>query len=362
VASLPARLVVVFAALVLLLTRRAQPFGLTTGPLVAFWFIYTARLLWDTVIVGVPGADEALFYFTVTCMIPALAMLRWQPQWYEERWLAKSVFVWGSAVCVMALAITSFGLAGDRSLLEITGRLAFDAINPITYGHVAVTTVLAAVCLWLYRPSPIPRPLLLVGALVALYVLQSTASRGPALALVIGLLMVGVFRRRARPLVILFVLLATVLVIYSSGALEDRVVGVEDDPSTLERLLVQANAIEQFLANPLTGSAYIETSLMIYPHNPLIEAAMATGVVGLLTFVAICLAVLIGIWRMLQKGYLLLPLIAMQYLVASMLSGALYLSTSMWLSMAVVLVFNRSATRLRMADRRPPLASHLQPS
>jgi O-antigen ligase len=360
VASLPTRLLVALSALVLLTTRRAQPGSVPTALLKTFWFIYALRLLWDTIVGGVPGADEALFYFTVTCMLPALAMLRLRPQWFNERSLAQPLFVLGLVVCIAALAITTLGLADDRSLYEHTSRLAFDAVNPITYGHVAVSTVLAAVCLSLYRPARTPRVLLLIGALIALYTLQLTGSRGPALALVLGLVMAGIFRRRVRPMVMLFALLSVVH-FYSGGVLEDRVVGVEDDPSTLERLVVQANAIEQFLAAPLTGSAYIETTLMIYPHNPFIEAAMATGIVGLLLFGAVNLAVLLGIWRMLREGHLLLPLIAMQYLVAAMLSGALYLSTSLWLSVALVLVFSRPAPRRRQPVHGPVLTPGLQP-
>jgi O-antigen ligase len=272
-------------------------------------------------------------------------------EWFRERELARLLFILGALVGGTALLIALSGVSTSRSLWEVTGRLSFDAVNPITYGHVAVTTLLSAVCLWLYRPSAVGRGWLLAGSLISLFVLQQTGSRGPALALVLGLVLVGLYRRRARVLVTLIITLGSAMMILTgSGALDARTRSVEDDPSTLERILVQANALEQFLANPLTGSAYIETTLMMYPHNVFIEAAMATGIVGLLLFVGVSAAVLGCIWRMLREGRLLLPLIAMQYLVASMLSGALYLSNSLWLSMAVVLIYNRPKRYKRNLD------------
>lgn len=353
VASMPARLLATGAAIALLLSRAARPVSPARLMLFLFWAIYLVRLVWDTAVARVEGADEALFFFTVTCFLPALAILRSRPEWFKERELAKPLFILGTVAGGTALLIGVTGLARDRSLWEVTGRLAFDAVNPITYGHAAVTALLAAICLWLYRPSPIGRGWLLAGSLLSLLVLQQTGSRGPALALVIGLLLIGIYRRRARPLVALFIAVgAAILALTGGGALEERVGGVEDDPSTLERLLVQANAIEQFLSNPLTGNAYIETGLMIYPHNPFIEAAMATGLPGLLTFTAAFVMALLGIWRMLRGGRLLLPLIAVQYLVGAMLSGALYLSTPFWLAIALVFVFDRPAKR-RPRPRRP---------
>ena len=76
------------------------------------------------------------------------------------------------------------------------------------------------------------------------------------------------------------------------GELWRRFSTIEEDVSALDRLLLQGNAISQYLDRPILGSAFVELRLLTYPHNLFIETAMALGVVGLVVLVAM----LAGLW------------------------------------------------------------------
>lgn len=340
-ASIPVRLLVALASALMLATAprlRLSPIGVT---LWAFWLIYLARLLWDWLVVSIPGADEALLFFTVTCLLPAAALLRYQPHASDEPALARLMLLCGLSTCLLALTITLADLAPGRSLFAETERLSFDTVNPITYGHVAASTVIAAISTLLRRDRRGTSWISVMAILAAAATLQLSASRGPALALAVCLIAVGIFHSRLRWGVFLIAALTVFLVVNAGTGLEDRFRNVEDDPSTLERILVQSNAIAQFLDHPLTGSAYIEKELEIYPHNPIIESAMATGVVGLSLFTIVATAVLWKAIRQLRRGFILLPLLALQYLIGSMLSGALYASTQMWITFALMIAMTQ---------------------
>ena len=152
---------------------------------------------------------------------------------------------------------------------------------------------------------------------------------------------------------------ATVLSTGGESELFVRFTDIEEDDSSIQRLLLQANAITQFLGSPLLGSAFTELEFLEYPHNLFIETGMALGVVGL--FVMFMLIYLAGVQfvRSLRAGKVLVPLLLLQYFVAIQFSGSLWGSTSFWALMAVVLGLQaarapqRSARAPRMQPRPP---------
>lgn len=356
VASVPVRLAVIFLSLSLLLTvRRSEPllFSILRIPmtplrvgLMLFWLVYIVRLVWDWQVAQMPDAGFALMFLCIVGLPPALALLGVPPGDWDANAIAKITFFAGAATCAIAVAATLLELGGERSLTQETGRLAFDTINSISLGHVAVTTLLAGLVGW---SDGVPRRLIGlaavgVGSVAALVCLQWAASKGPIVAFAVCLLALGVFNSRFRWLLVIMLLGVAVLPFLTvDGGLAQRLITVEEDLSTIDRWTLLSNAVTQFLESPIFGSAFVETEMQTYPHNPLVEAAMATGLFGVFLYALIFFSCGLRLLGMLMSNRsTLLALVALQYLVGEQLSGSLYASSGFWLIIAMIISMTSS--------------------
>lgn len=368
-ASIPFRIGVVVLSAILL--AFGPPIGtwMRRSPWLAlFALLYLLRLLWDVGAADVPGAGTALTYFTVAVLIPVAALGLVATQLREQQ-AAHALALLGGLACLMALVMHFWGLGLDRSLTEATQRLSFEAVNPITLGHVAVTSIIAVLALARARATLLRTLLLPAVVLVALACLVLAASRGPFLALVICfsayLLSIGGWRKK--------VVLAGAGLLIGIAALSGtdehfqsllRLADLEEDESFQQRLALQTDAVAQFLSSPLFGSAFIELESLDYPHNLFIEAAMALGVIGLLATCALVWLAAVQFIRRMRAGEILVPLLLMQYFIAIQFSGSLWGSTSFWAIMAVALGAPRPrlprwAGHRKRKDPRPLLTGAL---
>ena len=364
-ASIPFRLGVLTLSAVLLWTRRRLVRACVRNSpwLIAFTLIYLLRLLWDAGVASIPGASEALVFYTITVLLPGAALILVAGQLREDH-AAQTIALMGGLVCAMAVTMYVMDWGIDRSLAEQTRRLSFEAVNPITLGHTAVTTIIASLTLARRRIHGVR--LLLVPCLVgiSLVCLVLAASRGPLLTLgVCGLvfgLSIGAARMKILALSIgLLTIAAAIVAMGDDSPLLMRFSNLEEDDSSLQRLLLQSNAITQFLGKPLLGSAFTELEFLEYPHNLFIETAMALGVVGLLTMTILIFQAGTQFVRRLRVGETLTPLLLLQYFLAIQFSGSLWGAASFWALMAVTLgdKIHNKPRRLRrsifLAKQRP---------
>ena len=341
-ASVPVRASVL--VLSLLLISRLNESALRPAPyrvIILFWLLYLLRLLWDLFVAQVPVAGEFLFNFLFFSVLPTLGLMH--AQQLDERRLASLLLRMGCATCIVAVLANYSDLASARSYTEIAeGRLFLETVNPITFGHAGVTTLLAAFVLVRLRPAWSTWLFVTAGAALGLVTIQMAASRGPLISLFVCIVALGLVKRRYRWMLLpVFAAAAAVLgglVGESDSLLVSRVAGSTLTENAEVRIVLQANAIQQFLDGPLLGSAIVEREFQDYPHNPLIEAAMAMGVLGLGLFLVISWNILAGILRHLRSGSMLVPLLALQAFSAAQFSGALASSSVMWMLMAVVVL------------------------
>lgn len=328
--------------------------------LMAFTLLYLLRLLWDFGVAGVPGAGEAFVFYCIAVLVPAAPLGLTAGQLREEQ-AAQAIALTGGLVCVMAVSMYFMEWGMDRSLTEQTRRLSFEAVNPITLGHVAVTTIIAALAILHRGPRGLQRALAPVLMVVALTCLVLAASRAPLLVLgVCGLTYaVSAGSWRTRLVLLGSALLIGLAAFISTGGESElfvRFADIEEDDSSIQRLLLQANAITQFLGNPLLGSAFTELEFLEYPHNLFIETGMALGVVGLVVMLMLIYLAGVQFVRSLRAGKVLVPLLLLQYFLAIQFSGSLWGSTSFWALMAVVL-----GLQAARAPQRPACAPRMQP-
>lgn len=297
-----------------------------------FWWLYLFRLIVDLGTGRFDQVDEALLFFLATVVIPGLAAMI-SAEGYDERLTARMLFVLGAAVSAGSVLLNAFG-SGEAALTEVTGRLSFNVLNPITLGHVAVTTMVAALALWKAPGLPGGRIALAAGVAVAGVCLVLAASRGPVLALMVVLISYSVLRGRWGRIFagVLAVFLVAPMILATQGVeIVERFTNIASDLSARERLIIQGNALDQGLASPVWGSAYTELMSGQYPHNLIIESFMAMGAVGLVLFLLISAKAGLQAALRLRAGELLLPLLLVQYFIAAMFSGSIWGSAGLWL-------------------------------
>jgi hypothetical protein len=330
--------------------------------LMVFLLLYLARLIWDWAIADVHGAAEASIFFLLTVLLPCAALALAAPAMREIPAALLLVAI-GGTVCAGAVLMQLLGLGVDQSLTEQTGRLSFEAVNPITLGHVATITLIASLCLTRHRPGALEMSWVIVAALAAGACLLLSASRGPALAFALCMLVFVLVTGRWRWIMLITLLLVSAVLI-EGGELWLRFAGIAEDESTSERLLLQGNAISQFLAHPLFGSAFVDPELLTYPHNLFIETAMALGVVGLGILMLVLARACLRAIKQMRHGNILVPLLFVQYLFAAQLSGAIYGNAGLWMitALLVSLASYVSPTPAHAQTRPPPPGNSARPT
>lgn len=293
-----------------------------------FFSLYFVRLYYDAFIDPLQGADFAFTFYVGVVLTPCLAMAV-AIDGYDEAKFALSTFWVGSVACVSIALLDAAGWGVGR--LEDTGRLSFDALNPITVGFTGLFTLLAIIALWRQRPKLIP--VFLIGGAFAIYSIIESASRGPAAAGAFAIAVLALARRKF--LLFALLLAAGAYLVYSAddGSLEllNRFEGVGTDVSSAERLFLMEIAIREALANPIFGHAYAETVTFNSPHNLLIESGLAIGLLGVAIMAVIYFQVVRRGWLLAKAEHEFLAGLLCCAFVDANLSASLWASLDFWI-------------------------------
>ena len=112
--TLPFRVFVVVLALAALwIGARRTSLSAPDRWLIAFWLVYSCRLIWDTYFEYVDGAEHALLAFVVTVLIPAIALALISRTWVE-RSAALCLMAVGVLVCLIALWLNTRDMVACR--------------------------------------------------------------------------------------------------------------------------------------------------------------------------------------------------------------------------------------------------------
>lgn len=360
VASVPVRVLVLMLSISLILrTPRAVWASTGTWLIFLFWAIYLVRLMWDWWFVGIPVASEFMLNLIVFSIPTAIAFM--QAPVIDERKLSVQLLTLGMVTCLLAIIAYYTDLAAGRSTTEMAeGRLFLETVNPITFGHVGVTTLLGALSMTRYCTRKIEWLLLGSVAILGCVVIQLSGSRGPLLSLVVCIVAAVFFRKQYRWVLLPLLMFASLfmlgnLSIESESLLVSRVNSSVSTDNQEIRVQMMAGALQQFYDSPWVGSAIIEQQFDDYPHNMFIEAAMAVGLAGLLLLIFISLRAVRRVFRALRQGNLLVPLLALQMLTAAQVSGSISQSASMWMFLAL---FAGAAVRQRRHVQPSGLVTH----
>jgi hypothetical protein len=167
-----------------LILQKRISIGLFGVAYVAFWLMYSARILFETTqrpeTLGRPDYEYYLYPFFITLIPSLFCYCRYS---IGEALIAGKLLLALLIVDALVINVTYFTV----SVVTITEseriQFALETINPITIGHLGLTLVLLSVALF-SRVASSYRISLGVGAALGFWLLIASASRGAMLSFV----------------------------------------------------------------------------------------------------------------------------------------------------------------------------------
>lgn len=346
--------VIILSIFLLVYAIRRSAIRYTNILLPFFFLVYIARLSYDWLVAENPNAYSALEYFIAIVFIPCIAIWYSFRRPFDDFKLAKSLIVAGFIFIGLYHLNNYLGLSFNLTSVDDNQRMALGTIGPIALGHASVTVILVSIFLLVKRVKFHHKIALLILILASSMVLLEVSSRGPMVALfVAGLWFLASKSDRFiyfGPLVIV----AASFISLENFAIQ-RVFALVDfsselDFSALQRLEIQALAIQDFLNNIFVGKHFLDPALDSgkYPHNIVIESGMALGLVGLIPLLVL---IVLGFYYTIKRVNKLNPLLSLlfvQYFINSQLSGNLWGGDKFFLLVGLVLIVYKSSKNARV--------------
>lgn len=314
---------------------------------ITFWVIYLFRVVYDLYYVGIratvfPDTSDYLLNAVGVCLLPAVA-IRYADN-IDYQWVLKWFFILLFIALLISLVLNlSTPLTEEASSKgQYSGS---SAMNTISYGHYGVTFALLS--MFLFNKSVVLYKKLFYVAcfFFGLFIMYLAGSRSPLVALLVCLLFFQVNNTGLFKGLFVISLLTVPLIIFSDQIIEflsgfggsfiNRVLSTVNSGNSSGRDVLYAEAYEQFLNSPILGNAFVLQGGVgsgFYPHNMILEAFMATGVIGGIIF-------LIWIFQCLQTSYKLIAasnqnawagVLFLQYLIYAMFSQAIFSNAGFW--------------------------------
>lgn len=205
------------------------------------------------------------------------------------------------------------------------------------------------------RSGHFSRAISILAMVVGVVVLVKSDSRGPLVALVVAILFYIASLRISKSYIVVILALAAAIFVLQLGVVDDRIldsIGLnrvtasfsdELDISARQRQVSFFSAFGEFLDSPIFGNSLEEQTTLFYPHNVIVEALMATGIVGGVPFIILLVRVLLQARKLFRyedaNGWV--GLIFVQYLVGAQFSGSLYTSYTMWAALSMTSLLYR---------------------
>lgn len=350
-----------FRALVIALSGTMLIWSLSRGRyridfLIALFFsLYSIRLLYDFGYTIFPDIDIALPFFMAVVLIPTLA-LGGVRDWYDEATflrLSLVIGVLGGLLVALVLATTVTIVILPQDYVD---RAKLEFLNPISIGYHGLFVAMAGVILLAKHPQKLWLLPSIAGIALGGYLLVVSGSRGPFVALLLGLVLTGAANRRANAAYVVAGLVVAGVVAYV-GLPEGVVTRFRDigDTSTLQRVEAIQFSFDAMIDNPIFGYAYIEPITGIYPHNLLVEAGLALGLIGAALMGWMQLSLLTNAWRHAQQGEWAAPFLAAAMFANAWISGAIWGSALFFMLLWTL----RETPVLRQVDHGRPVPAKL---
>jgi O-antigen ligase len=249
-----------------------------------------------------------------------------------------------------------------------------DILNSVSYGHMGVTAIILGLFVLLQIGRVKRAWYLRVGAAATVclgaFSILAASSRGALVAGIVVVPLIGYLGLRCGSRFITVAMCIVLAVVFSVSATYFSRNGLK-----LDRLLASAAAYDttsdsvnirhsmirdawlEYMDHPWLGSSIVERNALIYPHNALVEAFMATGTFGGSAFALLILAAIYRAMRFIRRDPAMawIPVCFLQQLIGAMFSGGLYGNVPLWGMMAIMLGADLPRTQpLRFSAKQLP--------
>jgi O-antigen ligase len=338
---------------------------------VFFWTAYSLRFIVDAAFLQVPlgtaPSEMALSLFAI-CLPTFLVLYQIRNIELYRKALPWSMLALG--VCCLASMLRT----RTSQDVALHGRYqGNDILNSVSYGHMGVTAIILGLFVLLQIGRVKRAWYLRVGAAgtvcLGAFSILAASSRGALVAGILVILLIGYLGIRcgsrfvtvAMCIVLAFVLSVTATYFSRNGLKLGRLLASaaaydtsSDSVNTRHNMI--RDAWREYMEHPWLGSSIVERNALIYPHNAMVEAFMATGTFGGAAFTILVLAAAYRSMRFIGRDPAMawVPVCFFQQLIGAMFSGGLYGNVLLWGMMAIVLGADLPPTRPLLPARQYP--------
>jgi O-Antigen ligase len=315
-----------------------------------FWILYVVRITLDHFLNPAALKVELVEYYSFAVgvtLVPSVAVAACRVG-QENHGVTGKLLLLAVAALILNLYLVFSGGMGANLSVE-TLRIETETLNPISIGHLGVTVFIVALWRRNQKSAGVAGFLeFAVSMAIAAASIVASGSRGPVLALVIVLVIyLAVLARHALSRWLMLVALVPIMAAIeyyeelqslfiferlSGGAFRDQ-----------QRSVLITEAINEIQKNPILGAG-IEP-LATYPHNLFIESFLFFGFFsGLLFFLLVLWALACARSISVRNpSRFWVALLFAQSLIGALFSGALYFSSTLWMTMALTVSLARSS-------------------
>lgn len=322
--------------------------------ILSFFVLYGARLIYDFGDARFAYIDVHSQFFLATAVIPTLAMAG-GGRWYSENECLKWIIFVGfiGSVLIVYNNLTSNADAILREARE--GRAWLTFLNPIAIGYQGIFVGAASAIYFFRYATGAARYFCIATFLISVYLVVISGSRGPIVALAFALVITSGANQRARISTVLMGCLAvvTIGIFGAPEIIADRFSAVGTDQSSSDRIYYLQEAMGQALDSPLVGVAYIEPITGEYPHNLLVEAVLALGIIGFSIMLLMQISVIASSWKLARSGEWWLPFSACAMLTNAWISGSIWGSGLFFILLWLLREKTRRVVEIEIAAPQP---------
>ncbi len=319
---------------------KANGRNIAIGLIILFWVMYFIRLSYDSLfnadIIVTPLSTYWLFGLGV-CFIPMLAFRAVIN--YKTGVMALTI---SYILCVIVNILGLFQNIGNTDEFSEVRAQGNDFLNPISYGLVGgALAILSLVLFMRNRKAGLSAILFLLPLPLGLWTLVISLSRGPIIDFLVMLILLfynslkSAYSKILSLIAVTFLLISLVisfdLPVFNNITKVLQSTGGSSNESDEIRLQLMKGGWDQFIHNPIAGDLIEERTMHTYPHNLVIEALMACGLVAGLIHVTTIIKSCIQTNSLLksQTTSWVAVLFGMQ-LLSSMFAGGLYADNAFW--------------------------------
>jgi O-antigen ligase len=336
-----------------------------------FWTVYSLRFIVDAAFLQVPlgtaPSEMALSLFAI-CLPTFLVLYQ-----IRDIELYRKALPW-SMLALGVCCLTSMLRTRTSQDVTLHGRYqGNDILNSVSYGHMGVTAIILGLFVLLQIGHVKRAWYLRVGAAgtvcLGAFSILAASSRGALVAGILVIPFIGYLGIRCGSrfvtvvmcIVLAFVLSVTATYFSRNGLKLDRLLAStaaydtsSDSVNTRHNMI--RDAWREYMDHPWLGSSIVERNALIYPHNAMVEAFMATGTFGGAAFALLILAATYRSMRFIGRDPAMawVPVCFFQQLIGAMFSGGLYGNVPLWGMMAIVLGADLPRTRPLLPARQLP--------